>query len=128
MKRPRFFVGCAMLLGLIVLSAPASPALDLTGVWTGSIDTGSLGQWTLTLVLKKAGPSYTGILNDSLSMIEKDSVIEDVKLTDNEFSFLANVMGNKIELKLKIDGDKMTGKMIDKTTDESKPFEFVRKK
>jgi len=128
MKTQGFFVCFAMLLGLVVLNAPASPAIDLTGTWTGSIDTGSMGQWTLTLVLKKEGPSYTGTINDSLSMIEKDSVIEDVKLADNEFSFSVNVMGNGIELKLKLGGDKMKGEMIDKTTGEGKPFEFVRKK
>ncbi len=128
MKAPRFFVGFALVLGLVVLGSPALPAVDLTGTWSGSIDTGSMGPWTLTLVLKKEGPSYAGTINDSMSMVEKDAVIKDVKLAGDEFSFSLNVMGKVIVLKLKVNGDKMTGDMIDESSGEGKPFEFVRKK
>jgi len=123
-------LGFLALLSLVVLAATSAPAVDLTGTWTGSIDTGDMGVDTLTLVLKKAGPSYTGTINDSLSLIDKDFVITDVKLVGDEFSFIFKAMGGAMEfgLKLTVNGDKMTGVLVNKAEGQDLPFEFVRKK
>jgi len=130
MKTFKFIAGLVALLGLVVLSAPCSPAIDLTGTWTGSIDTGGMGADTLTLVLKKAAQSYTGTINDSLGLIDKDFAITEVKLVGNEFSFGLKAMGGAMEfaLKLKVDGDKMTGEIMNKAAGQGGPIEFVRKK
>ena len=130
MNKQKVVLGFAILLGLLVIVAPSSPAVDLTGTWTGSVDTGNMGVDTLTLVLKKAAQSYTGILNDSLGLIDKDSAIAEVKLVGNEFSFSFKAIGGAAEfaMKLTVNGDKMTGQLINKAEDQGTSFEFARKK
>jgi len=130
MNKQKVVLGFAVLLGLLVIVAPSSPAVDLTGTWTGSVDTGNMGVDTLTLVLKKAAQSYTGILNDSLGLIDKDSAIAEVKLVGNEFSFSFKAIGGAVEfaMKLTVNGEKMTGQLINKAEDQGTSFEFARKK
>jgi len=160
MNSRKFALGLMVLLGLVVLAAPSSPAaaparglntrantaemnplakpanapaptaVDLTGTWTGSLDTGNMGVDTLTLVLKKAGQSYAGTINDSLGLIDKDTAIAEVKLAGNEFSFAFKAMGGAMEfaMKLTVNGDKMTGELMNKTAGQGAPIEFVRKK
>ena len=130
MNRLKAAMGLTAGMGLLVLAALSSPAVDLSGTWTGSIDTGGMGVDTLTLVLKKAGPGYTGILNDSLTLIDKDFAIAEVKLAGDEFSFSFKAVGGSMEfaMKLAVNGDKMTGELINKAEGQGTPFEFVRKK
>jgi len=132
MNKPKATLGFLALLGLAVLAAPSSPAIDLSGTWTGStvLNNGQGATLELTLVLKKEGQSYAGTVNDSLGLIDKDSAITDVKLAGNEFGFSLKVMGGAIELagNFTVIGDKMTGKLVDKTNGDDTPFEFIRKK
>jgi len=130
MNKRKVTLGLMAMLSLVILSAPCSPAVDLTGTWTGSIDTGGMGADTLTLVLKKAGQSYTGTINDSLGLIDKDFAITAVKLVGNEFSFEIKAMGGSMEfaLKLIVNGDKMTGEIMNKAAGQGGPIEFVCKK
>ena len=132
MNKPKATLGFLALLGLVVLAAPSSPAVDLTGTWTGSIvlNNGQGATLELTLVLTKAGQSFAGTVSDSLGLIDKDTAITDVKLAGNEFSFSLKVMGGAIELagNFTVTGDKMTGKLMDKTNGDDTPFEFIRKK
>jgi len=132
MNKPKATLGFLALLGLVVLAAPSSPAVDLTGTWTGStvLNNGQGATLELTLVLKKERQSYAGTINDSLGLIDKDTAITDVKLAGNEFGFSIKVMGGAIELagNFTVTGDKMTGKLMDKTNGDDTPFEFARKK
>jgi len=130
MNIPKFALGLVALLGLLVSAVPSSPAVDLTGTWTGSIDTGNMGVDTLTLVLKKADKGYSGTINDSLALIEKDTAIAEVRWVGNEFSFSFKAMGGAMEfaVKLTVNGDKMTGQLMNKAEGQGAPFEFVRKK
>ncbi len=118
------------LLSLAAMSASAHPAVDLTGTWRGSYDTGDSTADEITLVLKKADKSYAGTINDSLGYIEKDTAIADVVLAGNEFSFSFKAMGGSMEfaMKLTVNGDKMTGELSNVAQGRGVPFEFVRKK
>jgi hypothetical protein len=130
MNTSKFALGFAALLSLVLLAAPSSPAVELTGTWTGSIAAGDMGVDTLTLVLKKTGQIYAGTINDSLGLIEKDFAITEVKLVGNEFSFEFKAMGGAMEfaVKLTVNGDKMTGELMNKAEAQGAPFEFVRQK
>jgi hypothetical protein len=81
----------------------------------------------LTLVLKKADKSYTGIISDSLGYIPKDTPLANVKLADNELSFSFKAMGGTLELtvKLTVAGSKMTGQI--EMPDNSFAVEFIKK-
>jgi hypothetical protein len=129
MNKSQKTFGFLALLGFAVLTATAAPAVDLSGTWTGSVDTGNAGVDELTLVLKKAEKLYKGTINDSLGMIDKDFAITDVKMDGADFSFSFKAMGGSMEfeMKLKVNGDKMTGELINKAGGGA-PFEFVRKK
>jgi len=132
MNKQTIALGFLSLWGLGILAASSSPAVDLTGTWTGStvLNNGQGATLELTLVLKKAGQSYAGTINDSLGLIDKDSPIAEVKLVGNEFSFSLKAMGGALELagNFTVNGDKMSGKLADKTNGNDTPFEFARKK
>jgi hypothetical protein len=132
MNKPMITLGFLACLSLVVLAAPSTPAVDLTGTWTGStvLNNGQGATLELTLVLNKAGQSYSGTINDSLGLIDKDSAIADVKLAGNEFSFSFKGLGGALELagSFTVTGDKMTGKLEDKTNGNDTPFEFARRK
>lgn len=129
MKKFNTILGLLTILSVVVLTATSSPAIDLSGTWTGSVVTGS-GVDDLTLVLKKAEKLYAGTINDSLGMIDKDSAITEVTLTGQAFGFSFKAMGGSLEfaMKLTVNGDKMTGTLTDLAGGEGAPFEFVRKK
>ena len=129
MKTSKKVFGFLALLSLAVLTAASAPVVDLSGIWIGSIDTGSSGVDELTLVLKKAEKLYKGTINDSLGMIDKDLAVADIKMDGADFSFSFKAMGGSMEfeMKLKVNGDKMTGELINKAGGGA-PFEFVRKK
>ena len=132
MSKAMIVLSFFVLLGLVAWAASPLPAVDLTGTWTGStvLNNGKGATLEITLALKKAGPSYTGTINDSLGLFDKDAAITDVKLVDKEFSFSAKAMGGAIELagNFTVTGDKMTGQLEDKTNNNDTPFEFVRVK
>ncbi len=131
MSKPKIALGFLAFLGLAVLVVPCS-AVDLTGTWTGStvLNNGQGATLEITLVLKKAGPSYTGTINDSLGLVDKDTAITEVKLAGKEFSFSFKALGGAMELagKFIMTGDKMTGTLEDRTNKNDTPFEFIRKK
>ncbi len=130
MSKSQKAFGFLALLSLAVLTATSAPAVDLSGTWIGSIDTGSSGVDELTLVLKKADKLYKGTINDSLGMIDKDFTVTEVVLAGNEFSFSFKAMGGSMEfaMKVTVNGDKMTGTLANKADGQGMPFEFVRKK
>jgi len=131
MSKLKIVLGFLALFGLVVFAVPLSPAVDLTGTWTGStvLDNGRGATMELTLVLKKAGQSYAGTINDSLGLLDKDAAITEVKRTGQEFSFSFKALGGALELagNFTVTGDKMTGKLVDKTNQNDTPFEFSRK-
>lgn len=132
MNMRKFALGLMILVGLVVSAEPSSPAVDLTGTWTGSLALGN-GQGPtdeITLVLRKADKSYAGTINDSLGIIDKDSAITGVNLAGNALGFDFKAMGGSMEfaMNLTASGDKMTGEVTNKATGQGMPFEFIRKK
>jgi hypothetical protein len=114
--------------GMISLVAPLAHAADLSGIWLAKFEIPNQGGMDeLTLVLKKADKSYTGIISDSLGYIPKDTPLANVKLVENELSFFFKAMGGTLELtvKLTVAGNKMTGQMD--MPDNSFPVEFIKK-
>jgi len=130
MNASKLALGILAVLGLSLLAAPASSAFDWTGTWVGSVDTKAIGVDTITLLLKKAGPTYTGTINDSLGVIDKDAVIAEVKLEGNEISFSFKAMGGSADfvMKMTVDGDKFAGQLMNKAVGEWGPFESLAKK
>jgi len=116
--------------GLAVSAVPSSPAVDWSGTWIGSIDTGGMGVDTITLILKKADQIYSGTINDSLGLIEKDTVIAEVKLAGNEISFSFKAMGGSMDfaMKMSASGDQISAQLMNKAIGEWGSFESIKKK
>jgi hypothetical protein len=89
-----------------------------------------MGVDTITLVLKKADKTYTGTIEDSLGLIEKNSAITEVKLEGNEVSFSFKAMGGSMDflMKLSSEGDNISGQLMNKTIGEWGSFESISKK
>lgn len=116
------------ILGTLFVFAAASPGVDLTGTWSGSVYIGNDGMDELTLVLTKAEKSYGGAIKDSLGFV--DAPITDVVLEGDaiRFAFKAS-NGMAFAMSLKVDGDKMAGTLKNTTLGEGAeaPIELVRK-
>jgi hypothetical protein len=114
--------------GMFSLVAPLAHGADLSGIWLAKFEIPNQGGMDeLTLVLKKADKSYTGIISDSMGYIPKDTPLANVKLVENELSFSFKAMGGTLELavKLTVAGSKMTGQI--EMPDNSFPVEFIKK-
>jgi hypothetical protein len=130
MKNLKINLGILAVLGLLVPIAPASPVVDWAGTWIGSIDTQGMGVDTITLVLKKADTTYTGIINDSLGLIEKDTVITEVKLDGEAISLSFKAVGGSMDfvMKMTAGGETITAQMMNKAIGEWGSFESLIKK
>jgi len=115
---------------LVVLAALASPAFDWSGTWTGSIDTGGMGVDTVILVLKRADKTYTGTIDDSLALIEKNTTISEVKLDGDELSFSFKAVGGSMDfmMKLSVNGGKTSAQLANKAIGEWGDFESFSRK
>jgi len=123
-------LGSLAILGLVVLAAPASPAFDWAGAWTGSIDTQSMGVDTITLVLKKADGIYTGAVEDSLGLVEKNTAISEVQADGDEISFSFKAMGGSMDLMMRLSasGDSISAQLMNKAIGEWGSFESFSRK
>ncbi len=130
MNTPKVALGFLAALGLVVLAAPALPAVDWAGTWTGSIDTQAMGVDTITLVLKKADKTYTGTIEDSLGLVEKNTAITEVKLEGDEISFSFKAVGGSMDfmMKLTAKGGKISAQLMNKAIGEWGSFESISKK
>jgi hypothetical protein len=110
----KILLGILALLAILgALFAVPVPA-DLSGTWIGKTTIPNGTQDDMTLVLKKAGATYTGTLVDSLGMIPQDTELNDVKLDKNELTANFTIAdGTPIKFKLTVNGDKMNGQWED---------------
>jgi hypothetical protein len=96
--------------GLAGAGAADDKVVDPVGTWKCEYEIGGQ-QRTSTLKIKKDGDNLAGTLTWA---DQKDEPLKDVKLKDGTLTFSAvrKLMGNEIPIdyKLKIDGDKFTGK------------------
>lgn len=85
---------------------------DISGTWVGETDIPEQGTDELTLVLEKAGDTYTGTLNDSFGMVV-DTEAEDLEYKDNVLTFNFSIYDGYssmiVYITLKVEGDTMTG-------------------
>ncbi len=129
MNKSKALWTCLALLGAVSLAAASSPAAGFAGIWIGKIETG-MGVDELTLTLVKAGTSYTGIINDSLGLVDKDTPIININVDGTAIGFSFKAMGGSMEfgMKLTLAADKLTGELRNEAEDGGAPFEFERKK
>jgi hypothetical protein len=103
-------LSAALVLGLCGLAGARDEKADPVGTWKCEYEIGDMKR-TSTLTIKKDGDKLAGTMTWP---DQKDEPLKDVKLKDGTLTFSAvrKLMGNEItvEYKLKIDGDKITGK------------------
>jgi hypothetical protein len=130
MKTKKIAFGFLVGAGLIVLAAASMPAVDLTGTWLGVWENPHAGTDHITVVFKKSGTNFTGIISDSQGIIEKNTTITNLKIDGSAVSFSFPAMGGEqeFELKLTASGDKMAGRLIFKAKGGGPEIEFVRQK
>ena len=129
---------CAILLGaaLVVLAAfaaaqlPEKPKVDLTGTWAGFAITGDGSRIEVSLVLEKAGETYSGKITSETGQVP-DMVIKNVAFKDPTLTFeidLPNGAGTQvIKIELKREGDTLKGSWVDEEGN-SDIIELARKK
>jgi hypothetical protein len=85
---------------------------DISGTWVGETEIPDQGTDELTLVLEKAGDSYTATLSDSFGMLI-DAEAEDLEYKDNvltfNFSIYDGYSSMTVYITLEVDGNTMTG-------------------
>ena len=100
-----------IILVLLLAAFTFAAGADLSGTWKGDTEVDGAAV-DLTLVLKKAGPSYSGTITDSAGYSD-NAEIADVKLDGNRlsFSFMINngVENLAVQVALEVDGGTMKG-------------------
>ena len=85
---------------------------DISGTWVGETEIPDQGTDELTLILEKAGESYTATISDSFGML-MDAECEDLEYKDNvlnfNFSIYDGYSSMTVYITLKVEGDTMTG-------------------
>jgi hypothetical protein len=100
-----------IILVLLLAAFTFAAGADLSGTWKGGTEVDGAAV-DLTLVLKKAGASYSGTITDSAGYSD-NSEIENVKLEASQlsFSFMINngVENLSVQVALEVDGITMKG-------------------
>ncbi|MGD9344612.1 MAG: hypothetical protein PVH84_02035 [Candidatus Aminicenantes bacterium] len=85
---------------------------DISGTWVGETEIPDQGTDELTMVLEKAGDTYTGILSDSFGMLI-DTECDDLEYKDNVLTFNISIYDGyssmTVYITLKVEGNTMTG-------------------
>jgi hypothetical protein len=103
-----------LVISLLCIAAPIfGQNKDLSGTWSGeTVVPNAPDKDVITMVLKKAGDSYTGTLSDSLGMLNR-TPLEKVKFEKDTliFEFVVSTGGQEIRARiaLKISGEKLSG-------------------
>jgi len=104
------FVSIALMLAA---GSVAAQQTDLSGTWNGSTSVPNMtDNDQITLVLKKAGDSYSGSVSDSMGMVN-EAALENVKFENDalSFEFAISVNGQAVRVtnKLNYKEGKLTG-------------------
>lgn len=85
---------------------------DISGTWVGSTEIPDQGTNELTMILEKAGDTYTATLSDSFGMIT-DAECEDLEYEDNvltfNFAIYDGYSSMTVYITLEVEGNTMTG-------------------
>ena len=110
MKEVKAALWICVLVLLTTFSFSSTQKADLSGTWIGKTEVPNSGTDEVTLILQKTEDGYTGIVNDSLAVIGKDTPIRDIKLEGDRLSFVFNLPdGNWVIMKVTVAGDTMKG-------------------
>ncbi len=120
-----------LVLALLFFVAPLpSQTKDLSGTWVGDTAVpNAVDKDQVTLVLQKAGESYSGTVTDSMGMANA-SALENVKFENDtltaEFMIFNGNENIRIWMTLKVTGDKLIGSWQD-GGESTGPLELSRK-
>ncbi|HVL13309.1 MAG TPA: hypothetical protein VM529_12150 [Gemmata sp.] len=116
------------LCGITAAQEKDKPKADPVGTWKLEYDIGGQKR-DATLKVKKDGEKFAGTMTWP---DQKEAKLADVKFKDTELTFTAEreIMDNKlmIEYKLKVDGDKLTGKAAVDVGGEKREFDIEGKR
>lgn len=120
-------VAATLLFGFGGLAA-ADDKADPVGMWKCEYKIGDMKR-TAELTIKKDGDKFAGVMNWP---DQKDEKLKDVKFKDGELTFsnVRKFMGQEFPLdyKLKIDGDKLKGKVSAEFGGEKQMFDLEGKR
>ena len=118
----------ALVLGLCGLASAQDAKADPVGTWKCEYDIGGQKRQS-TLTIKKDGDQLSGTMSWP---DQKEAKLKDVKLKDGELTFSAEreLKDTKVtvEYKLKVDGDKLTGKGAAEFGGEKREFDIEGKR
>ncbi len=127
---------CHVVLVLAILTAASAgvltaQAVDISGTWTGTtVVPNAQDKDVITLMLKKDGDTYLGVMNDTLGMVNQ-AVLKDVKYENGTltFNFAADAGEQqvRVDASLTLTGDKLVGNWTSAGGD-SGTFELERQK
>ena len=130
MKKARWALAAAALLGVTALAGLAQKAPNLNGTWVGKTDIPGVGTVEMTLALKRAEKSYGGTISidHNETEIQGHTEIRDVTTDGEKFSFVFPLTDDSLVLvKLVVAGDQMTGQW-EHASGSTGAVEFVKKK
>jgi hypothetical protein len=120
-------VSAALVLGLCGLAGAQPSKADPVGTWKCEYNIGEKRE--ATLVIKKDGDKLAGTMT---FQDKQEAKLKDLKSKDGELTFSLDreLMGNKIAVsyKLKVDGDKLTGKGALDLMGEKREFDIEGKR
>ena len=96
------FVAIAL---IVVAGSLAAQQTDLSGTWSGPTRIPNMSDNDqITLILKKAGDSYSGSVSDAMGMVN-EAALENVKFENNAltFEFVVSVNGQNERVSNKLD-------------------------
>ncbi len=133
MKRSSAILCGAALLVLAAFATaqqPGKPKVDLSGTWAGYAIVGDGSRAEVSLVLEKAGETYSGKITSETGQVP-DMAIKNVAFKDPTLTFevdLPNGPGTQlIKIELKREGDTLKGSWVDEEAN-SNIIELARKK
>jgi hypothetical protein len=101
---------------------------DISGTWLGETEIPDQGTDEMTLVIEKAGDSYTATISDSFGMLV-DTECEDLEYKDNVLSFNISIYDGyssmTVYITLKVEGNTMVGQW---ETEEGETGEITMEK
>jgi hypothetical protein len=124
----RAMISATLVFGLCGLAGARDEKANPVGTWKCEYEIGAQKRES-TLKIKKDGDKFAGTMDWP---DQKNAKLTDVKFKDGELSFSAvrEIMDNKIplEYKLKIDGDKLKGKLSAVFGGEKQEIDFEGKR
>jgi hypothetical protein len=132
MRNKKFGLSCLTIFVVSLAAGAIQTSVDFSGTWVGNYQFSEDDNDQLTLILKKSGTGYQGVINDSLSFLKKETPLAEVRAENKTISFSFTITfdtgSQTIEMILTLDGDKLGGTISSKEKGAGEEIEFIRKK